>query len=180
MNNKIILLKKDCDINDIPGDTCYIKYLDKYNNYAVFYKPLIGPKYLNKYIKENNMVEGYILSDDKYIDKYKDNLYTFTAGNGVYKCKKGIKEELKYVLLVDKGMEIDLPLSKYNYEIKNNSIYLKKYKESISNNYLYLATEEHINNELINIMLPVYEVVPNVLNFNSYELNNKVKRFDYK
>lgn len=125
MNNKLIVFDNE-NINEMIGDVKYVKFLS--DNSAIFYNPLIAPKYLDEYIKENNIVKAYEIKDDIYLEEYNDFIYTFTPHKGVYNISKGIDIEDKYILLVDKGMEIETDLKVYSYTFKNNKFYVKKNK----------------------------------------------------
>ena len=58
MNNdqkKLIIFKRDLENNEVLGEVCYVKFLGSDETYAIFYKPLIAPKYLKEYIKQNKI-----------------------------------------------------------------------------------------------------------------------------
>lgn len=172
---KLIIFKNDCNDERLK-EKCYVKFLDKEKEYAIFYKPLIAPKYFKEYLKENRIEEAYLICDDSLIEEYKDIIYTFKNEKGVYKVSNSLEEEKKLVLMVDKGMEICLNLPKYLYSIKDNKIFLMPYKEGKNKEYCYVACENDVNDILKSIMLEVRQVVPGVLNMDSYELNSNSKK----
>ena len=175
-NKKLLIFEKECSKDEAPGNLCYVKFLDKEKNYAVFYKPLIAPKYFKEYIKENSIELAYEVLDDKLLDNYQDKIYTLRNDGGVFKVEKGIKLDKKLVLLANKGMEIALNLPKYSYEIKDNLIIIKPYKKK-KDTYCYVADENYVNEELRRFMIPVLEAVPGILNMGSYSFDDiKIKK----
>lgn len=175
-NKKLIILKKDLEEGEKPGNLCYVKYLDADKNYAVFYKPLIAPKYFKHYLEENKIQEAFELTSDEDVLKYKDSIYTFTSENGVYLVKKGVTARKKLVLLVDKGMEIELSLPKYLYEMENKRIIIKPYNKNKNKDYCYVADEEEVNDYIKSAMIETSEVVPGILLLGEYELSGKTKK----
>lgn len=175
-NKKIIIFKDDLLDEKAPGELCYVKYLDLDENYAVFYKPLIAPKYFKHYLSENKIKEAYILTNDDNVNKYKDILYTFEEESGVYLSRKGIKQNKKLVLLIDKGMEIKLNLPKYFYEITNNRIIIKPYNKYKDKDYCYVCDEKEISPLLKSIMIETNEVIPGILYIGDYNLESNVKK----
>lgn len=166
MNNdqkKLIIFKRDLENNEVLGEVCYVKFLGSDETYAIFYKPLIAPKYLKEYIKQNKIEVAYEILSDEVLEKYENKVYTFKSEGGVYKVKKGIEQENKLVLLVDYGMEISLNLPRYSYDIKGKTINLKPYKNSNTKGYCYVANDGDVNNELRKIMIPVLEIIPGLL-----------------
>ena len=99
-DSKLIVFDKD--INEKIGDITYVKFIN--SNSAVFYNPIIAPKYFDNYIKENNIEKAYVINDDNMLEKYSNYVYTFTPSKGIYSVNKGIEIMEKYVLLVDNGM----------------------------------------------------------------------------
>lgn len=174
-NKKVIIFKEDAPV-DLKKELCYVKFLDKEQKYAVFYKPLIAPKYFRHYLEENKIKEAYILNSDEKICEYIDKLYTFESEYGVYICKKGISETKKYVLMVDSGMEIELDAEKYSYEIKNDSILIKPYKAIKNKGYCYVFDEENVNPYLKAIMIETSELIPGILYMGTYDLDSNVKK----
>lgn len=175
-DKKIIVFKKDINDNEITGNLCYVKFLDEEEKYAVFYKPLIAPKYFKHYLAENKIKEAYVLISDHNIEKYKDVIYTFKEEHGVYLCSKGVTEHKKLVLLVDKGMDIELSLPKYFYELNNNRIFIKPYKKIKNKEYCYVCEEKDLNEYLKKIMIEASEVVPGVLYLGEYNIDAKIKK----
>lgn len=171
---KLLVFKRDIEDDDLK-DPCYVKFLDIDRNYAIFYKPLIAPKYFKDYLNQNKIELAYEISNDIQLNKYEDKIYTFKSENGVYKVSKGFEIEKKLVLLVDFGMEIKLDLPKYSYEIIEKTIVLKPYKESNKKGYCYVANDTEVNEELRRIMMLTEEVIPNVLNMESYQFKSSVK-----
>ena len=170
MNNeqkKLIIFKRDIEGDDVLGETCYVKFLDKEQNYAIFYKPLIAPKNFKEYLKQNKIEIAYQVINNEVLNNYQDLVYTLKTEGGVYKVEKGIKKEKKLVLLVDYGMEISLSLPKYSYVIKNNIIILKPYKKAKVSGYCYVIGENEVNDNLKKIMIPVVETVPGILNIDT-------------
>ena len=51
--NKSKLIVFSSDVSEKIGDITYVKFLNP--NSAVFYNPLIAPKYFNNYIMENGI-----------------------------------------------------------------------------------------------------------------------------
>lgn len=174
-NKKLIIFKRDCNENEIPGDLCYVKFLDEEKNYAVFYKPLIAPKYFKEYLKENKIEQAYEITDDTLLENYQDRVYTFRDDGGVSKVNKGIELDEKLVLLANKGMEIALNFPKYSYELKGKSIIIKPYKKK-RDSYCYVANENDVNEELRRIMIPVLEAVPGILNMGTYSFSEKTNK----
>ena len=64
-DSKLIVFDKD--INEKIGDITYVKFIN--SNSAVFYNPLIAPKYFDNYIKENNIEKAYVINDDNMLEK---------------------------------------------------------------------------------------------------------------
>ncbi len=174
-NKKLIIFKSDCNENEVPGDLCYVKFLDEEKNYAVFYKPLIAPKYFKEYLKENKIEQAYEITDDTLLENYQDRVYTFRDDGGVFKVNKGIELDEKLVLLANKGMEIALNFPKYSYELKGKSIIIKPYKKK-RDSYCYVANENDVNEELRRIMIPVLEAVPGILNMGTYSFSEKTNK----
>lgn len=172
---KLIIFKKDINENKQPGNLCYVKFLDEQKNYAIFYNPLIAPKYFKQYIKENKIEEAYEVCDDGILESYKDKIYTFKSENGIYHAKKGFNETKKLVLLVDPGMDIELPLQKFSYEIYGNKIIINEYKKTKNKGYCYVADENEVSSHIKNAMIEVSQVVPNILYLGKYELSGLSK-----
>ena len=170
-NKKLVIFKSDCDGENLKNK-CFVKFLDNDKNYAIFYKPLIAPKNFKEYIKENKIIEAYIIEDDSLVEKYKDYIYTFESDKGVYKVTHGIVIQKKLVLLVDKGMEICLELPKYLYEIIDNKIYLSAFKEGKNKNYCYVIDSDDVNDILKDIMIETEEIVPCILNLGTYDIKS--------
>ncbi len=170
-DKKLLVFKKDCDNGDVLGQTYFVKFLDEDKTCAIFYKPLIAPRYFKEYIKENEIEEAYeIKSNDKLL-KYYDKIYTFKSEGGVYFVNKKVDITEKLVLLVDKGMEIDIDLPKFSYEVDQNTIILSKYKKNKYCGYCYVSTPSIVNEDLKKIMISAQEVIPNVLSFVSYNFD---------
>lgn len=176
-NSKLIVF--DRDIKEMIGDITYVKFLS--SNSAIFYNPLVAPKYFDNYIKENNIKKAYIINDDDILEKYSNYVYTFTPSKGIYNINKGVEIVKKYILLVDSGMEITLDLPMYSYVFKNNKFYVKKInKKPSKKGYCYVGDDVYLNSELKKIMIPVYEAVNNVLSVNEYNFIHKVKTKMYE
>ena len=80
------------------------------------------------------------------------------------------------MLLVDYGMQINLNLPKYSYEIKDDFIYLSKYKNN-KNGFCYVANDD-VNDNLKRIMIKTESFIPGVLYINPLSLeSDKKKRF---
>ena len=62
-DSKLIVFDKD--INEKIGDITYVKFIN--SNSAVFYNPLIAPKYFDNYIKENNIEKAYVINNDNML-----------------------------------------------------------------------------------------------------------------
>ena len=179
-NKKIIVLKKDVLKDEIIGEKRFIKFLDKDKNYAIFYNPLIAPKYFSNFIKENGIYEAYELTDDLLLEKYKDVIYTFQKKDGVYEVSEGFEIEKKLLFLVDKGLEVDLGLEKYSYKLVGDSYYVKPLIKESDKNYCYVIEESGINPLLLDIMIDAYEVIPGVLRTKPYNLSCHIKTKKYK
>lgn len=178
MNNdekKLIIFNRDLENNEVLGEIYYVKFLGSDETYAIFYKPLIAPKYLKEYIKQNKIEVAYEILSDEVLEKYENKVYTFKSEGGVYKVKKGIDQENKLILLVDYGMEISLNLPRYSYDIKGETINLKPYKNSNTKGYCYVANDSDVNNELRKIMIPVLEIIPGSLRMEAYPSLYKTK-----
>ena len=172
---KLIIFKEDDGV--YYGNKCYVKFLDKEEKLAVFYNPLIAPKYLKSYIKENNIKEAYEVVDYNILKNNKSKVYTFKSNNGVYNVNKGIELIKKHVLLVDSGMSISLPLSVYSYDLYSDYMVIKPYKDGISNkNFCYVAKDDEIDNRLKVVMIPVLECIPGVLVTDNHPLLGNVKK----
>ena len=162
-DKKLIVFKED--INATLSDKVYVKMLNK--DSAIFYNPIIAPKYFKNYLKENSIKEAFIITDRSLLNKYKDYIYTFKEHMGVYKVYKGTKEENKKILFVDKGMDIDLGLPTYLYELVGEYIELTRidsvnaYKE-----YCYVDDEDKIDKSISAFMLDAEEEIPGKLILN--------------
>lgn len=177
--NDYKLIVFDKDINEKIGDITYVKFINF--NSAVFYNPLIAPKYFDNYVMENDMKKAYVIKDDNMLEKYSNYVYTFTPSKGIYSVNKGIEITEKYVLLVDGGMEINLSLPMYSYVFKDNKFYIKKIdKKPGKKGYCYVGDKAFINDDLKKIMIPVYEAVKDVLSVNEYNFNCKIKTKKYE
>ncbi len=167
--------------NKILGEKRFIKFLDEGQNHAIFYMPLVAPKYFENYLKENNILKAYEVVDEKVLIDYHDRIYTFLSNHGIYDVSKGIEAENKLVLLVDKGMDINVDLPIYSYTIKNNCIYVKPLKEKpIKKDYCYVANQEYVNQDLRKIMIPVIEAIPGILCMGNYPFDYSLKTKRYK
>lgn len=172
---KLIIFKDDDNV--CYGNKCYVKFLDKEEKLAVFYNPLIAPKYLKSYIKENNIKEAYEVVDYDVLKNNKSKVYTFKSNNGVYNVNKGIELIKKYVLLVDSGMSISLPLPVYSYDLYSDYLVIKPYKDGISNKkFCYVAKDDEIDNRLKEVMIPVLESIPGVLSTDDRYFLGRVKK----
>ena len=69
--NKSKLIVFSSDVSEKIGDITYVKFLNP--NSAIFYNPLIAPKYFNNYIMENGIEKAYVIKDDSILEKYSDN-----------------------------------------------------------------------------------------------------------
>ncbi len=177
MNNnlrKLLIFCNDYDENTL-GNLCYVKFLDEDRKHAIFYRPLIAPKNLKQYLEQNSIEQAYEVVSDDVLKKYYNCVFVFESEGGVYTLKDEIPIEKKLVLLVDKGMEIDLDLPKFLYQIKDDTIITKPYKNGKVKEYCYVANECDVNDELKRIMIPVEEVIPGVLSMSGYSFGGKVK-----
>ena len=172
--SKVILFKDDIGEKKISGaELCFVKFLDEEKRFAIFYKPAIAPKYLDNFIEQNNIEMAYELKDDNLLKEYHDSLYSFIPFEGVYEVTKGVEIKDKLVLLVGFGMEIDLNLPKYFYELKNGKIYLNSKKQGLCKGFCYVANKDEVNEQMQKFMIPVSEAIPNVLSLNGYDIKNK-------
>lgn len=177
--NKSKLIVFSSDVSEKIGDITYVKFLNP--NSAIFYNPLIAPKYFNNYIMENGIEKAYVIKDDSILEKYSNYVYTFTPNKGIYNVNKGIEVVRKYILLVDSGMEINLSLPMYSYVFKDNKFYVKKIdKKPGKKGYCYVGDKTSINEDLKKIMIPVYEAVKDVLSVNEYNFNCLIKTKKYE
>ncbi len=178
VNKKIIVFKKDVS-SSLNLEKRYVKFLDDEKRYAIFYMPLVAPSNFKSYIKENNIYEAYLINDFDNLKKYHDNIYTFMGKEGVYEVHNGLINEECYVLLVDYGMQIDLSLPKYSYEIKDEFLYLYKYKNN-KKGFCYVAKGD-VNDSLKRIMIKMESVIPGVLSFNQINVKKgEVKTLNRK
>ena len=158
------------EIPPFQGDYAKAVFLSRYEKYFQLHDD-------NKYdIITFKSVLGGIGLNNNY-----DKVYTFTDNHGVYDVNKGIEVENKLVLLVDPGINIEIELPFYLYEIKDGTIYLKKVKKKPKNKgYCYVVNEEYVNPELRKIMIPVKEAIPGVLSINGYDFKCYIKTKTYK
>ena len=63
--NKSKLIVFSSDVSEKIGDITYVKFLNP--NSAVFYNPLIAPKYFNNYIMENGIEKAYVIKATTFI-----------------------------------------------------------------------------------------------------------------
>ena len=178
IDKKIIVFKND--VSSFSNlEKRYVKFLDDEKKYAIFYMPLVAPSNFKSYIKENEIYEAYLIKDHDALKKYQDNIYTFVSDNGAYEVNHGLIKEENYVLLVDYGMQINLNLPKYSYEIKDDFIYLSKYKNN-KNGFCYVANDD-VNDNLKRIMIKVESVIPGVLSIHPLSIeNDKKKKLKHK
>ncbi len=173
IDKKVMVFKNDVSSND-KMEKRYVKFLDDEKKYAIFYMPLVAPSNLKSYIKENEIYEAYLIKDHDALKKYQDNIYTFVSDNGAYEVNHGLIKEENYVLLVDYGMQINLNLPKYSYEIKDDFIYLSKYKNN-KNGFCYVANDD-VNDNLKRIMIKTESFIPGVLYINPLSLESDKKK----
>ena len=174
MNKKFIIFKEDLKKGEILGQKRYIKFLDSDHKIAIFYNPIIAPKNLKTYLKENNIVEAYEIFSLDILKRNEDLVYTFNKENGVYSVRKGILFDEKLVMFVDFGMEINLDLPKYSYSLHKDYLEIKPYKNSSKEGFCYVADKDKVSNILQSIMLVAKEASDNILYIDDYE--NKVKK----
>ena len=173
IDKKVMVFKNDVSSND-KMEKRYVKFLDDEKKYAIFYMPLVAPSNFKSYIKENEIYEAYLIKDHDALKKYQDNIYTFVSDNGAYEVNHGLIKEENYALLVDYGMQINLNLPKYSYEIKDDFIYLSKYKNN-KNGFCYVANDD-VNDNLKRIMIKTESVIPGVLSINPLSLESDKKK----
>ena len=173
IDKKVMVFKNDVSSND-KMEKRYVKFLDDEKKYAIFYMPLVAPSNFKSYIKENEIYEAYLIKDQDALKKYQDNIYTFVSDNGAYEVNHGLIKEENYVLLVDYGMQINLNLPKYSYEIKDDFIYLSKYKNN-KNGFCYVANDD-VNDNLKRIMIKTESFIPGVLYINPLSLESDKKK----
>lgn len=173
---KLIVFDQDKVGDEPPGRKRFIKFLDEKKGYAIFYEPVIAPQNFESYLKNNNILIGYEILDNEHFLKYQDNIYTFLNEDGVYVVSKGYHEETKYLLLVDKGMEICLDLPTYSYSfLKDGLICVEKIKNASSlRNYCYLAPACKVNDALKSFMTKVTEIVPGIIDIKAQEKSEKL------
>ncbi len=177
--NKSKLIVFSSDVSEKIGDITYVKFLNP--NSAVFYNPLIAPKYFNNYIMENGIEKAYVIKDDSILEKYSNYVYTFSPNKGIYNVNKGIEVVRKYILLVDSGMEIKIDLPMYSYVFKEGKFFIKKIsRKTDKDGYCYVGDKENINENLKKIMIPVYEAIDGILSVNEYGFNCKIKTKKYE
>jgi len=174
LDKKAIVFNDECAF--ALGDICYVKFIGENNEYAMFYKPLIAPKYFKDYLKENDIHIAYEIKDFDNLELVKDYVFTFTNKEGLWKVEKGLNPEEKYLLFVDSGMEIELTLPKYFYEFKDDKIITKPYRKGIDKSYCYVG-DNTVNENLKSIMIPVIENLPGTYEFKEYKKDKiKVKK----
>ena len=173
IDKKVMVFKNDVSSND-KMEKRYVKFLDDEKKYAIFYMPLVAPSNFKSYIKENEIYEAYLIKDHDALKKYQDNIYTFVSDNGAYEVNHGLIKEENYALLVDYGMQINLNLPKYSYEIKDDFIYLSKYKNN-KNGFCYVANDD-VNDNLKRIMIKTESFIPGVLYINPLSLESDKKK----
>lgn len=173
---KLLVFKRDCNEGEVLGEVCYVKFLNTNKTHAIFYRPLIAPKYFKEYINQNKIEEAYEIMSDDVLDKCYKRIYTLKSEGGVYVVNKGVDITEKLVLLVDNGMEIDVELPKFSYVLKGKTIILRPYKKNKENGYCYVSTPDFVNEDLRKIMISTEEVVPNILNLGSYSLSGVSKK----
>ncbi len=182
-DKKLIVFESDISFLDKDlNKKRYIKFLEE-DKLAMFYSPLIGPRDLKNHLVENNILVGYEITNEQGLRNYQDKIYTFRKDNGVYLVTKGIELDKKRILLVDKGMDLEIDLPKYLYEVKDASFYLSPINEEVLfRSYCYVANEDEVTPELKKIMLPVIEAVPGILSINTYPFvpSDDVKRLKNK
>ncbi|MEG2351300.1 MAG: hypothetical protein RSA10_02455 [Bacilli bacterium] len=161
-SKKLIILKEMSINKKINGPKTFIKFLDDDKKFALFYLPLIAPKNMKSYMKENGIVEGIEVIDLETLNNNQDIIYTFSKSNGVYEVMKGIEQNKKYVLLFDDGMNLSLDLPKYSYTIINNTLYIEPYKNSFKN-ICYVANDSEVSPILKQFMIETIEEIPNIL-----------------
>ena len=173
IDKKVMVFKNDVSSND-KMEKRYVKFLDDEKKYAIFYMPLVAPSNFKSYIKENEIYEAYLIKDHDALKKYQDNIYTFVSDNGAYEVNHGLIKEENYALLVDYGMQINLNLPKYSYEIKDDFFYLSKYKNN-KNGFCHVANDD-LNDNLKRIMIKTESVIPGVLSINPLSLESDKKK----
>ncbi len=170
MNKNVLVFKDDVGFkNNL--EKRYVKFLDDDKRYAIYYMPLVAPLNFKSYIKENRIYEAYLINDYDVLKEYENSVYTFVDDGGVYEVSKGLIKDERYVLLVDYGMQINLSLPKYSYEIKDMYLYLSKYKNN-KNGFCYVG-DDGINDNLKKIMIKTESYIPNVLSLKPNSLGNK-------
>ncbi len=167
-NKKIIIFKRDCDDRRL-GEMVYVRFISEDEKEAEFYNPLIAPRNFKYYLRQGKVLEAYNVTDYNVLKETEEMAYTFRGENGIYKVTKGIELDKKRMLLVDKGMNLNLNLPAYSYEIINDVFYVSPLKGGSSDNsYCYVIKDEDANDDLKRIMLPVVESIPGVLSVNTY------------
>lgn len=174
MNKKFIIFLSDLEKGDIPGMKRYIKFLDDEKTLAIFYNPLIAPKHLKTYLKENNIVEAYEVFSLNILKSHEDKIYTFSSNKGVYNVNKGILFDEKLVMFIDKGMEISLDLPKYSYIVYKDYLEIKPFKKNSKGSFCYVANKEDVSEKIKSLMLEAKEASDNILYIDDY--SNMVKR----
>lgn len=174
MDKKFIIFLNDLEKSDIPGIKRYIKFLDEEKTIAILYNPLIAPKHLKSYLKENNIIEAYEIFSLNILEKYKDKIYTFSNDKGVYNVNKGILFDEKLVMFIDSGMEISLNLPKFSYILHKDYLEIKPFKKNSKGNFCYVANKDDVSYKLKSLMIEAKEASDNILYVDDY--SNIVKR----
>lgn len=169
---KLIILKKDTD-KEFPNK-CYVRFLDKDKTLAMFFEPLIGPKYLSEYIRANNIEEAYEITNHNDILDNSMNIYTFRFNKGIYDVSKGVELDRKLAIFMDDNLDFLLDLPKYSFTLDKNVVITKPYKKGLE--CCYIDVEDNINEKLAKYMTPLYEA-----STNTYFLTNEIiKIYDPK
>ena len=81
-------MESDIIDDDITGEKHFIKYVDDTCMQVSIYCPLIAPRYLKDYIKEDNYKTCYEVSTIDMFQKYKDHIYVLVKGDEYYQVYK--------------------------------------------------------------------------------------------
>ena len=81
---KYVVMKEDLIDNEIIGESHFIKYVDDSRRKISIYCPLIAPRYLYEYLKDNNYRICYEVKTIDNFKKYKDMIYVLDRENEFY------------------------------------------------------------------------------------------------
>ncbi len=176
-DKKFIIFVNDENKNEALGEKHYVKFLNDDRSQAFFYRPLIAPRNIREIIRNNEILEAYEITDEKVLEQYANEVYTFIKRGGIYDVYKGVLESVKYVYLVGEWMDPQLDLPRFLYEIQGSKIILTSGRLGANKeNFCYVVDEENLNPALEPYMIKVTEQIPGHLQ-TSPSTNPPCKKF---